>query len=263
MNFTFGICVSVGTPLLALKHQFISIYGAKTVGELKYFEIVVAGQLSDECQDFLAHEGREGIPIKYIPYEGPSDKPAHITKKKNLIADIAFFDNLCVMHDYFRLPETFFRFMPAKWDIYSHPITTAEGYRHSDWVINPNKMQRYIDGTPGTAERLMEVAPWENAPKYVCGVPYTEKRLVPIQYVSGGFITCKTQVLRDEPFNEDLYWGDAEDVEWSERVVPKYGLTTSREEPMVEPVKIMKPNKWAVPTIPPDIVEGLLRFYGL
>jgi hypothetical protein len=37
-------------------------------------------------------------------------------------------------------------------------------------------------------------------------------------YISGGYIIIKTQFLRKHRFNEALYWGQAEDVEWSTRI---------------------------------------------
>jgi hypothetical protein len=257
MNFTFGICVSPETPWgrLAVMLEAIS----KAADHLKYHEVILVGHLNDNCMHVLSHNSKWA---KYLPYEGPEDKPAHITKKKNLIADIAAFDNLCIMHDYLLVPEDFSFWIPKKYSIYIAPVHTMEGDRSSDWLVNPEKMQRYLIDTPGVDDVLMDVAPFENAPKYVCALPYAEKGLMPIQYVSGGFITCKTEVIRDNPLNEDLYWGDAEDLEWSERVVPKYGLVTQGEK-TVQPVKILKPLKWAVNEIPSVVIEGLKSYYGL
>lgn len=260
MNFSFGVCVSEKTTSHHLISQLRAIKQAAS--HLKYYETILCGHLSNEAYTEV-QEIAEYFSLKYLPYEGSADKPGHITKKKNMIADIAFFDNLCLMHDYFRIPEDFCQHIPAKYNIYVVPIRTLEGKQHSDWVVNPNKLQAYIDSTPGAAEDLMKVAPHENAPKYVCGVPYSMTSLIPIQYISGGFITIKTNIMRDNPFDENLFWGDAEDLVWSEKVVPKYGLVTKAFETKVQPVRIMKPNKWAVSRMPDSVINGLKDFYGL
>jgi hypothetical protein len=260
MNFTFGILISPETPEWRLEEMLKSIWGVAQ--ELNYLEVILAGQLSDECFRLVRGFSNE-FSVKYLAYEGPADKPGHITKKKNMIAEIAFFDNLCLMHDYFYLPADFAFWVPKKYNIYVPPIHTAEGDRHSDWLVNPEKLQKYIHDTPGIDDALMSEAPHENAPKYVCAVPYARNDLVPIQYVSGGFIVCKTDVVRDNPFNEDLYWGQAEDLEWSERVVPKYGMTTNAWKEGIQSVRVLKPNKWAVTQMPAHIIEGLKQYYGL
>jgi hypothetical protein len=41
-------------------------------------------------------------------------------------------------------------------------------------------------------------------------------------YQSGGFVVAKTQLIIDNPFNEQLSWGQADDVEWSLRVRHRY-----------------------------------------
>lgn len=260
MNLSIGICISLDTNSEFLLHQLISVYNLVGV---KYKEVILCGQLNDACWKVAEGFSSNVLSIKYIPYEGPPDKPGHITKKKNMIADIAFFDNLVVMHDYLTLPSLFAEHMPVKFEVYVPPIHNLEGTRHADWMINPEKLQYYINCTPGIAASLMTAAPHENAPKYVNALPYSVKYMTPIQYISGGFICCKTEIMRDNPFNENLYWGDAEDLEWSERIVAKYGLKTTAWDASVQPVKILKPNKWAVTVMPDHIIKGLKEFYGL
>lgn len=261
MNFTFGICVSKDTPHDRLFNQLVSIVNASQY--MKYIEVIIAGDMNPDA--FKVVEGfSSNLSIKYLPYEGPSDKPGHITKKKNDIADIAFFDNICLMHDYYNIPLDFAEAIPkTPWDITVLPIVTREGARHSDWLVNPAHMQKYIDSVPGVADELMAVAPHENNPKYVCGLPYHVKYMTPIQYISGGFIVCKTEVMRDNPFDEKMYWGDAEDLDWSARVVPKYRLITTAWNNSTRPVRVTKSNKWAVSEIPAHIIQGLKSYYGL
>lgn len=259
MNLSIGICVSPSTPAEFLSRQMISVYN---LTGLRHTEVIICGNMSNDC--FTVAEGfASTLSIKYIPYEGPLEKPGHITKKKNLIADIAFFDNLVLMHDYFLLPPAFAEHLPHKYDVYVPPIVTAEGKRGADWMINPEKLDNFLLARPDIAHHLMSVAPHENAPKYVNALNYSIKYMGYVQYISGGFISCRTEVFRDNPMNEDLYWGDAEDLCWSERIVDKYRLSTNAWNEAVRPVRCMKHNKWAVTEMPLEVVKELRDFYGI
>jgi hypothetical protein len=269
MNLSIGICISPQTNHMYFTHQMICVYN---LTGLRHKEVVLCGEMNNECYR-VAESFGDVMSIKYIPYEGPSDKKGHITKKKNMIADIAFFENLVLMHDYFAMPTTFAEHLPLnKWDVYCSPIHTAEGKRHSDWMVNPEKLQTYIneevlsarrDDVRSVAERLMAAAPHENAPKYVNALPYSVTYLSPIMYVSGGFICIKTEIMREIKFDENLYWGDAEDVEWSERLVAKYKLSNTAWKGNVPPVKVLKSNKWAVTEMPIDVIKGIKAHYGI
>ena len=261
MNFTFGICVSQNTNPDFLDKQFGSILVAADY--LTYYEVILSGQITDECFS-VAEKFADTMSVKLIPYEGPPDKHGHITKKKNMIAENAKYDMLCVMHDYFILPPDFVNWVPlSKKTVYVCPIHTLEGGRHSDWAISPARMQEYINAEPSAAQELMAIAPHENAPKYVCGLPYLCEGLSSIQYISGGLITLPTEILLDIRFDENLYWGDAEDLEWSERLVKKYTLVTSGYSKNVHPIGILKPNKWNMPILTHEMVEKIRKHYGL
>jgi hypothetical protein len=41
-------------------------------------------------------------------------------------------------------------------------------------------------------------------------------------YISGNYWVSKKRVMEEEPLDEDLDWGEAEDVEWSNRIRDKY-----------------------------------------
>ena len=130
-------------------------------------------------------------------------------------------------------------------------------------------MLQFLLNVPEAGNELMKAAPHENAPKYVCGLPYSTMGMNPIQYISGGFITIKTDVMRAVPFDETLYQGDAEDVEWSERLVYNYSLKTEAwrntncDSNNIGYVKVQKPNKWAVIEMPRSVLTELRTYYGL
>lgn len=265
MNITFGICVSPETDSNLLWQQLNSIMNLAE--SLKYSEIILAGILSEHNMRMIEPFTLGICPIKLLPYEGPKDKPGHITKKKNMIADVAFYDTIIMMHDYYELPHHLPYHIPKDkdWKVFIPPIFTKEHKRHSDWIVNPNALQAYLNAFPEKADDLMAAAPHENAPRYVCGLPYHITDFSRIQYVSGGFFIIKTEVLREIRFDETLYWGDAEDVEWSERLVAKYELRNipNAHVAPAPSIKVLKPNKWAVTTMPDNVIEGLRNYYGL
>lgn len=263
MNFTFGVCCSPQTKLdhfIKLYHSIVDV--SKT---LVYSQLLIIGELTDNVKNYVYLVAKDG-PIKMGMFPFPDDhenSKGWITKKKNILVEFAAFENTCLLHDYYELPPDFSFHIPRKYDVYCAPIVTKEGHRHSDWVVSPNAMDDMINQDPVKySELLMSVNPKENAAKYVCGVPYEIPYLWPIQYVSGGLITARTEVLRDIPFNEDLRWGDAEDVEWSARLVKKYKLTCTAWNGQ-QKVKVNKANKWAVAEMPTDFIISLRKFYGL
>jgi len=54
-------------------------------------------------------------------------------------------------------------------------------------------------------------------PRYT-SLSYNNWKETQYQYISGGFFLVNRDFLREEPFNEQMQPGSAEDVEWSLRV---------------------------------------------
>lgn len=69
----------------------------------------------------------------------------------------------------------------------------------------------------------------------------------------------KKDILLANPLDENLGWGDAEDLEWSRRLV-KNGFGFSFN-PYTH-VNVQKPNKWAVNEMPLNFVEHLRECFG-
>ena len=60
-------------------------------------------------------------------------------------------------------------------------------------------------------------------PKYL--VPYNFKYLSKVMYISGTYWIAKKRVMEEFPLNENLFWGQGEDVEWSKSVRKKYNFS--------------------------------------
>src|ERR1039457_3982189 len=73
--------------------------------------------------------------IRAIPFD-ESQKPAWITRKKNIGIHEAQFENLVIMHDYLALGNEWYECwlkFGNDFDIATNLIFTMEGKRHSDW----------------------------------------------------------------------------------------------------------------------------------
>jgi hypothetical protein len=104
------------------------------------------------------------------------------------------------MHDYISFhPDWYSEFekFGTDWDICVHQSLNFLGARADGWRV---------DGIPGL--------PW------ACMVPYDIKDLVKNMCIQGNYACVKRELYLQHPLNENLLWGQAEDVEWSRRVVP-------------------------------------------
>jgi len=187
-----------------------------------------------------------------------NERPGWITKKKNIIAAKATYSNVCILHDYYLLEPDWlegFQEFGYHWDVCCNPLVNKEGQRHSDWLVNPDYMHRFWRTNPHMFGHLGHI---NGDPKYICGLPYNVRGMEQTQYVSGGYIVAKREVLLDCPFDETLTWGLDEDVQWSTTFKMRHGL-------YFNPYSIAKanrPNKWALEEIPQSVLTEVAKFYG-
>jgi len=257
MNFSFGYCAGPNSLenlqkfLKSLRHNFFGNLDSQV-------EVIVSGEINPEM--FVVESDFPEFKFIFHDFKDPNGK-IWLTKKKNQIAQIANHDNLFILHDYYRLGygviTNYIMNSRLNVDLYMFPINNREGNRHSDWLLSPVYMQQFLDAFPEYNQILMDYAPHENAPKYICGLPFSEKSLTKYQYISGGFVCCKKHVLLEEPFNESLYWGDAEDVEWSQRVLSKYKY----DNLLGTIIFCDKPGKWTVTELPNNVLSKIKSFY--
>lgn len=125
-----------------------------------------------------------------------------ISHKKNLAAREARFDKLCVMHDYVSLCPGWRKGLEefgTDWDVAMTIVLNADGSRHRDWMCWNHPLI-------ATGKRNVEA----------CLLPYDS--YTRYMYISGAYFCVKRDFFLSYPLNERLFWGEAEDVEWSLRV---------------------------------------------
>ncbi len=255
-DITFGVCVSPNFTENFLDNLVWSIVDQRWDNRVDNFEIILVGGSPK-----IWRYKQEDSLVRIIDFD-ETIKPAWITKKKNVIGHAAKYNNICLLHDYYELESGWlrgFKSIPDNWNILLNKVHTYEGYRHSDWLVHPDRMQEWIDNVPGVNERLMKLAPHENGPKFISGLPYSTRDLTHVQYISGGYVILKKEILEKVPMNEDLTWGQGEDIEWSNRLA-KSGYLYNFNDDMH--VICQKPGKWKLTIMTQDLVEDLRKYYG-
>jgi hypothetical protein len=134
--------------------------------------------------------------VRYI--DTPGESPDHVTLgcKKNTIAREAGFPNLLIAHDRYVIDPGFFESF------------ARFGYDFDFCAVR----QSFDDGEDYPAYCALDATSLLWAPTVHCE---NYNVLHTTQYVNGGLMLFKTQTLRERPFNDLLFWNQAEDVEVS------------------------------------------------
>ena len=183
MNFSFGILTDNSSP------QRIAeiIKSIRDLNIPKYEIMIICGDKIEEDHD-----------VRHIPFD-ETIKWAWVTKKKNVLAAEATYDNVVIFHDYYVFDKDWYKnylTFGEDWDVCSNAQLLINGKRHfTDWVC------------------------WDSPifPRYT-SLAYHDWSHTKHMYQSGGYMLVKKQLMAKCPWNEEFGWGTAEDVEWSLRM---------------------------------------------
>lgn len=197
MKFTFGIITNGSVPHL-VNTIIDTIEG--DVPEDSYEVIVVGGK-------YDANEHRKNT---YTVEFDETQKPLPwVTRKKNIITQMARYENVVYMYDYVSVMSGFYKgfleWNDDDWDLCMTRITNNDGKRFRDWVSWDSPIYAKVSHN-GTGQYL---------------VPYTDKYTAH-HYISGTYWIGKKQFMIDNPLDENRTLHQAEDLEWSFRVRPKW-----------------------------------------
>jgi hypothetical protein len=187
MDFTFGI-LTAGNNDSVLQTIVDSIRSQK----IPFYEVLIIGQ-SD----------LSGADITVLPFN-ETIRNAWITRKKNILAQEARYENLVLLHDYILFEEGWYEgFLKYGNQFYfcSTKILNSDGSRYIDYAFHPFYVT-CID------ERF------ENG----CLIPYSVKVPDPanrLLYISGSYYVIKRDVARALPLDEGKVWGQGEDLDLS------------------------------------------------
>ena len=187
VDFTFGI-ITNGEE----KDRVDKIIESIICQNVPKFQIVIVGG-ENEWGDIKQ--------VNHYPFD-ETIKNGWITAKKNMITAYAKYENVVYMHDYFILDDDWYQgFLDFgdDWDVCMNKITGSDGERYIDWIsIGDVELAKsgYRDGAL---------------------VPYDYDK-TEAMYVSGGYWVAKRDFMIENPLDERICWGFAEDCEWSYRI---------------------------------------------
>ena len=193
MNFTFGI-VTDGDNDDNIDIIISSIENLK----IPHYEIIIVGNSNINKKNCKVIRFNENIKNKWI------------TRKKNIITENANFENIVYSHDYVVFENDWYQgFLEFGEDykICMNKIVNADYSRFRDWVIWPHN--------DNVTDEIVAV-------NRECIIPYDLTHLTKYQYISGTYWVAKKDVMIENPLDEKLSWGEAEDVIWSIQVRNKY-----------------------------------------
>ena len=183
MKFTFGIITGGGQT--SFINQIIDSIEEEKIPD---YEIIVIGSFFTAREHTRVYEFPEQI------------APMWITKKKNIIAQLATYEILVLLHDYVQLKKGWYQGMlrfqqeTPRWDVAMCRMEEQNGKRAMDWIGLPN------DPIYGNV-----LHPYNYCnPKGM--------------YVPGNFFIVKKDFLKANPLDEQRLWGMGEDIEWSKRI---------------------------------------------
>lgn len=199
MKFTFGI-ITAGDVDNNLNLVIDSIENQN----IPEYQILVVGN---------SNVSRNNTTI--IPFD-ETIKNAWITRKKNLVTLNASYENIVYTHDYVLFePEWYDGFLKYGNDfkICMTKFVNPDNSRFRDWVIWPHN-NNFMDDIV--------------LPNRECLIPYDMIHLSKYQYISGTYWVAKKDVMMEFPLNENLCWGQGEDVVWSMNIREKYDFSMNQ-----------------------------------
>ena len=200
MDFTFGIVTN------SMNDNNVNIIIDSIVkNNIPNFEIIIVGNTTIKASDKIT-----------VFYFKETIKPAWITKKKNIISKNAKYENIVLLHDYIKFDDNWYNgFLKFGNDFHwcVNKILNSDGSRFRDYTLFPYKVDYLnIDYSPADIDSYFN----EN-----CLLPYdfiNSIKTNKYMYISGSYYVIKKEVALNHLLNEDLCWGQGEDVEFSKRL---------------------------------------------
>lgn len=217
MKFTFGITTtkeiqrSDGSNIKVDNHVRAIINSIRKNNIPKdNYEIIVIGGENDYVED---------DDVKFIEFDDVA-VPGWFTRKKNLITKNAKFENIVFSHDYLIYDENWYKgFLKFgnDWDICMCIIKAKEEHRYRDWFAWDDPELCIF----GPNIKLKDGKIWDGSDHKIALVPYDYTKT---QYmsISGFWWIAKKHVMEQDPLDENIKQGGAEDVAWSFQVRDKY-----------------------------------------
>lgn len=219
MDITFGIVTDGSSP-----ENMEKVVSSINKLNITNYEILIVG----DSEIFETNNTKK-------IYFDETIKVGWITKKKNLISQNAKYEIIVFLHDYYLFDLDWYKEMlnfGDNFDVCMNQITNIDGSRYHDWVLwveNNSFLDKYVEKSRVTL------------------IPYKYKKFLKYMYVPGGYWIAKREFMIKNPLNEELVWGQAEDVEWSKRIrkLADYKINSKSILKILKhkPAKFKEPNQ--------------------
>ena len=199
MKFTFGI-ITDGNSEDNLNKVIDSIESQN----IKEYQIIIVGN------SYISRDNTFIIPFN------ETIRPSWITRKKNLITVNSRYENIVYTHDYVVFESDWYKgFLQfgEDFNVCMNKFVNPDNSRFRDWVIWPHN-DNFMDGIV--------------LPNRECLIPYDITHLSKYMYISGTYWVAKKSTMMEFPLNENLSWGQGEDVFWSKQVRQKYDFSINQ-----------------------------------
>ena len=199
MKFTFGI-ITDGNSENNLNKVIDSIESQN----IKEYQIIIVGN------SYISRDNTFIIPFN------ETIRPSWITRKKNLITVNSRYENIVYTHDYVVFESDWYKgFLQfgEDFNVCMNKFVNPDNSRFRDWVIWPHN-DNFMDGIV--------------LPNRECLIPYDITHLSKYMYISGTYWVAKKSTMMEFPLNENLSWGQGEDVFWSKQVRQKYDFSINQ-----------------------------------
>lgn len=148
--------------------------------------------------------------------------PVHITKKKNVLAQAAQYNNLCILHDRVLLPSNFYEAVKQHGDLY--PVTTFQSVytvdkynvlpmRYSDtgYIVNSSNYLNKCDKLKLLNNKKFFLE-YMRKGHFACSSANEHPEC---NYITGSLYICKKNIWNVFPQNEELFWAEYEDIHFA------------------------------------------------
>lgn len=209
MDFTFGIITGGGEDEVVNK-MIDSIESQN----MPNYEIIVVGGNNINRKN-----------VRHIAFN-ENIKPMWITRKYNIIVENALYENLVLMHSFVALQpgwyEGFLKF-GNNFNVCMSKILTIDDKRYADWILWIYDISTLVPYVAETRE---------------CMIPYDMMHLQKYMYIQHTYFVAKKSIMKEFPLNEELSWGQGEDLLWSMQYRRKYKFSMN----IHSTVKLLKPK---------------------
>ena len=227
MKFTFGIITQDNTDYCN------RIIESIVKNNIPCYEIIIIGNVDIQDTDTT----------KTIKFN-EDIKKNWITRKKNIVAENAKYENIVLLHDYVILGDDwydgFIKF-GNKFDFCVTKIINQNGERFRDYTIFPYKSSN--------SEFTRDWSPCEIDSYFnnYCLLPYdflNNPKLNKYMYISGAYYVIKTEIALKHKLNEKLLHCESEDVELCTRLHNNNVLIQCNQHSSVHFLKYKESLPW-------------------